>query len=308
MESTVTEGQSFRPETLLGKGSDVALVKRGLLTQQDSAVSIGQALVGKLVKDVRIGEVVDLGIANTSPVRRIIINELTGRINLDTQTSRYELLDKRFKGLDLEIDGGSIHLPVDSQPARLDDRVVDLSFPGGRIHINKPALRDVLLETHGTQIFRAVDFRLMVLARVGNIHLPFYVSSEGTSGKNEGEWYPFFGYTGDWIIKGSGVTNEGKMDYHPKVDAVREILNKNLILPIFMSPQGKLGYEPMTRQEPSLVIFDINNHLDYKAVDIYAREDEKRFVSDMTGYLPTNVRNTHLSATPWIDNVVSSIK
>lgn len=308
MEPTVTEGQIIRTETLLGKGSDVALVKRGLLTQQTSAVSIGQALVGKLVKDITIGEVVDLGIANTSPVGRIAISELDGRINLDTQTSRYELLDKRFKGLDLEIGQGSIHLPVDSQPARLDDRVVDFSFPGGRVHIDKPALKEVLLESHGAHVFRAVDFRFMVLARVGNIHLPFYVSSEGTSGKNEGEWYPFFGYTGDWIIKGSGVTDEGKMDYHPKVDAVREVLNKNLILPRSMSPQGKLGYQHMTRQEPSLVVFDINNHLSYKAVDIYAREDEKRFVSDMTGYLPTNVRNTHLSATPWINTIVGSIK
>jgi hypothetical protein len=45
--------------------------------------------------------------------------------------------------------------------------------------------------------------RIMILSKVGGRYLPFYCSTQGSSGKQEGKWYPFLGIDpGDsWIIK-----------------------------------------------------------------------------------------------------------
>jgi len=307
MEPKTDIGQRPRPEMVIAKGADVALIKRQVFGKAATAVDIGHGLVGKLTNDITVGQPVDIGRGNTSPVSRILISELDGRVSFDTQTSRYEVLDKRFKGLTLDTQDGSIRLPVDSQPARLDDRVVDFYFPTGRVHIDKPALIDILLETQGVHLFRAVDNRFMVLAKVGNIHLPFYVSSGTNGGKNSGEWYPFFGYTGDWMIKGQAITPQGAMEYHPQIDAVREALNRHLILPSAISPQGALGPGPVINQEPGVVMFDINNHLKYRASGP-SPEEEKQFVDKMTGYAPRTIVNKYESAMPWINAVVGSIK
>lgn len=72
--------------------------------------------------------------------------------------------------------------------------------------------------------------RLFVVANINGQKVPFYISSHGTSGKHKGEWYPFFGNTGNWLVKGS-VDKNGNMNYHPKIDAVTKLLNDNLKLP-----------------------------------------------------------------------------
>ncbi len=43
--------------------------------------------------------------------------------------------------------------------------------------------------------------RPIVFAKLNGHIIPFYRSSSGTSGKQEGKWYPFFGFGDNWLVK-----------------------------------------------------------------------------------------------------------
>jgi len=125
--------------------------------------------------------------------------------------------------------------------------------PEGKIYINMEPLKDILvipnntltvidkktgteivnqeLNPEGAVIFEAMQGRLFVVANINGQLVPFYKSSAGTSGKTQGDWYPFFGYTGNWLVKGGIDKATGKMSYSPEIDNVTELLNKNLIFP-----------------------------------------------------------------------------
>lgn len=125
--------------------------------------------------------------------------------------------------------------------------------PEGKIYINMDPLKDVLvvpnntltiidkttgkeivnqeLNPEGAVMFEAMQGRLFVLANVNGQLIPFYKSSSGTDGKTQGAWYPFFGYTGSWLVKGGIDKSTGKMEYSPEIDKVTTLLNENLIFP-----------------------------------------------------------------------------
>jgi hypothetical protein len=66
---------------------------------------------------------------------------------------------------------------------------------------------------------------------------PFYVSSSGTSGKDAGKWYPFFGVApSGWIVKGS--VSELESEYGvPELQEISKKLNATLRIPgSFMDP------------------------------------------------------------------------
>ena len=71
--------------------------------------------------------------------------------------------------------------------------------------------------------------RLMVLARINGVEIPFYMSTgmAGKKGVPSGSWYPVFGVTKDgWIIKGS--TKEIQNNYgSPKLTQFKEFLDAN---------------------------------------------------------------------------------
>lgn len=69
-----------------------------------------------------------------------------------------------------------------------------------QVYINNPKLQNVLLARNGNYLFRAMQGRFFVIAKVGDFYLPFYISSAGTSGSNQGDWYPFFGYN-NWLVR-----------------------------------------------------------------------------------------------------------
>lgn len=125
--------------------------------------------------------------------------------------------------------------------------------PGGRVYINMDPLKNVLvvpnntltvidkntgkevvskeLNPEGAVIFEAMQGRLFVVANINGQLVPFYKSSAGTSGKTQGDWYPFFGYTGAWLVKGGIDKGTGKMSYSPEIDKVTKLLNENLVFP-----------------------------------------------------------------------------
>ena len=95
------------------------------------------------------------------------------------------------------------------------------------IYINPDALKDVLLSKDGDTVFLLEQGRVSVIAKVGDSIIPFYSSSEGTGGKNQGSFYPFFGNIEGWVVKGNINKDTGEMSYSPEIDAVTKLINDN---------------------------------------------------------------------------------
>ncbi|MFA6274353.1 MAG: hypothetical protein WC662_04285, partial [Candidatus Paceibacterota bacterium] len=182
------------------------------------------------------------------------------------------------------------------------------------VYMNNPELQGILLARDGNYLFKAMQGRLFTLAKVGDFYLPFYISSNGTSGKKAGEWYPFFGYTGDWLVKGN-VTPDGKMEYSNKISAVQNLLNKNFKIPNnFFNQEGKMA---TTDGKP---LFDLNSVAKYQSWFVETkssefdkrRKDELTWVGEKTGLYPTKVTNTSEpsddSAWQWRHNIISLIE
>jgi len=224
------------------------------------------------------------------------------------------------KRLVLESELGTVSIPDDMRSARLNGKLFDADFGDTHIRINKKALKGILCEINGGEIFRAMERRFFVVAKVGRIHVPFYISSEGTSGKRQGEWYPFFGYTGDWMVKGR-VSSSGDMTYHQEITKVQKILNENLLIPVSkISLKGRAGPDRDDHNEPTQVLFDINKHLKYKALentDEYKKRSKQEsdpmlsaeYVASITGYKPDRKKIGHASsvANDWIEEIVKKI-
>lgn len=69
--------------------------------------------------------------------------------------------------------------------------------------------------------------RIAVIANIKGVQVPFYQSSGGTGGKISGEWYPFFGNAGAWLIKGK--IEDLKRGYDiPELKEMMDYLNVNL--------------------------------------------------------------------------------
>lgn len=182
------------------------------------------------------------------------------------------------------------------------------------VYINNPKLQGTLLARNGNYLFRAMQGRFFVIAKVGNFYLPFYISSAGTSGKNEGEWYPFFGFN-NWLVKGS-VGKKGEMEYSEKISEVQKLLNDNFRIPAkYFTQFGQITNGKGTPVNPDKVFYDINTHVKYESwfVDFDRQKDnkytEEEFVADRTGLNPKNVVNDGKgSADSWIKDVVALIE
>jgi hypothetical protein len=306
-------------------GSLITLRKLYLHSDEWSDVGVGQTLSGSLVGPIEIGRPIlfDSG-SRTSTVRSI---EQDGRkVSITTETSVYEI-DDVFEGLSLKTGIGTVAAPIGMKaPQLLPGEAPPLASRNSknnevvRVHINRDELKDVLLETGGAVVHRLGPGRYFVVARVGGAHLPFYRSSKGTSGKHTGEWYPFFGDTGAWIIKG-GIDQNGNMHYHPAITSVQEKLNQHLILPnpIYVnrdfnmtSSDGRIIYA-LGKEIPMAGL----NGTDYLARAGGSYEDATRmYVEDMTGYRPTTLSGYHPSTSDasfhflsrrWINDIVAAV-
>jgi hypothetical protein len=316
-EKQKTPDKSSQIPEAIPAGIRVTLIKRNSREGSDET-NVGDQILGVLAKPIEVGTTIEFKDGQrTSTVARLYADE--NRLFADTRNSTYEIVvpRKNFEGLSLKTEQGEVSLPIDAAPAQLGEEIIDQTWRDSesglerRIYINKPALKDVLLDVHNGEVFRAMEGRLIVLARVGNIHVPFYTSLEGNSGKNKGEWYPFFGFTGGWVIKGSR-TGYPDLKYHSEMTRVQDRLNENLIIPVdLLSPKGKIGNgisaEP---NEPGQASFDIGRHLKYQNVNVSEFAHEKdhgvSFVRRITGYAPQHV--SEYVSDPWIKDIVDQIR
>lgn len=80
--------------------------------------------------------------------------------------------------------------------------------------------------------------REIIMANINGVKIPFYRSSNGTSGKKAGKWYQFFGFgnmdssskDNDWFIKGSSKNNNEIENGYDSIDIQRltALFNKYL--------------------------------------------------------------------------------
>lgn len=213
-------------------------------------------------------------------------------------------VSEQFHGLSFESLRGHVALPEDAHLAQFNNEPLELGHRvNGKIYeynINQDALKGVLLEVDGGQLFRGDDLdRFFVVCKVQNIHVPFYVSSDGTGGKRQDEWYPFFGTGGSgWLIKGAIDEKTGDMFYHKEISRVQDVLNNNLKFPAqFFDTKGTVRSAIDGR-----VLVDLKKYLKYRQV-----EDSEK----ITGYHPDAQKifdNKSPEGQAWIGEIVAQIK
>ncbi|TXG85896.1 MAG: hypothetical protein E6R13_01505, partial [Spirochaetes bacterium] len=250
-------------------------------------------------------------------------DELTTNISVEDKKAEIErrrqeverLSNKELTSPIGKINTGKIEIPI--LPSQNIDKTIYKDNKGVeyKVKANFKNLQDVLLGRNGKYLFRGMQGRFFVLAKVGDFYLPFYISSAGTSGKKQGEWYPFFGYTGNWLVKGR-VGNKGEMEYSQKISEVQKLLQENLQFPSrFLNLKGEM-------KVGDNVIYDINQDFNYiehfttfgdgtvkREGDKYPILKETLWIQEITGFDPRKVHNDgEGSADTWINDIIALIE
>lgn len=93
-------------------------------------------------------------------------------------------------------------------------------------YVDRLEQQGIITNIDGKSFFEA-NSRLAVIINVNGVKLPFYQSTQGTDGKKSGNWYPMFGFTGNWLIKGR--IKEMKNGYGIKsIQNMQSFLNENI--------------------------------------------------------------------------------
>ncbi len=287
-------------DNIFPKGSELILIDK-----------YGKEVKGILKEKIRTGMPIIIGESKTDSGAQKLIKK-GDKFFIKTNTNIYEMIRDRSRdidGLNLKNKLGSVELPWDAKKAKLESGIFKKDFKNKTldIYINRDELKDILIEVDGVELFIGVQGRFTVLAEVGNGHLPFYISSAGTSGKKKGEWYPYFGYANPWLVKGE-IGENGKMIYSDKISEVQDKLNNNFIIPReYMDNKGKI------KTKKGDVVFDIKDtgiHFKNYLIDKENKEvSESEYLKRMTGYNPENVVNKKddNSAKEWILDIVEGL-
>lgn len=71
----------------------------------------------------------------------------------------------------------------------------------------------------------------IVMKTKNGMAVPFYRSSKGTSGKEKGKWFPFFGLSqADWVIKWNKAQHDNDY-FSPEIKRLSKLVNENLDYP-----------------------------------------------------------------------------
>ncbi len=142
-----------------------------------------------------------------------------------------------------------------------------------------------------TSTIQEYDGRKFVLAEVDGIEMPFYSSSNGTSGKNKGEWYPFYGFSEEgWVMK-DGFNEDNEWEYNREADSkmqekIKEtarFLSENISLPL----------------SPKQWIDNLEEYFDYQEIDTKTPRVE---INNALG-LPENFDTTGINTNSGIDKL-----
>lgn len=104
--------------------------------------------------------------------------------------------------------------------------------------LNFAKIAPYLVPVDGKFLFTGMTWRLFVLMNLNGENVPFYMSSNGTDGKQVWKWYPYRWYNKWWIAKKSNKNNSLKNAtdtyengyWIPEIQFMQNLLNKNIQL------------------------------------------------------------------------------
>ena len=130
------------------------------------------------------------------------------------------------------------------------------------LKVNEGEVAKIVEPIEGNLLHMGMHGRIFANVRVGDTTIPMYMSSEGTSGKKKGQWYPFFGIApGGWIIKG-GVDEMENGYGIPEIQEAQRILNENVQLDTgemkLLNNDGEIKLQGSGNK-----IFDLKEHVSF---------------------------------------------
>ena len=251
-----------------------------------------------------------------------VTNQLVGHLNylgIETHGSKDMEEDLRWREEALRMsEAKAITKPYNEVKANQKAVSVNKLSNNG-YNVNPHTINDVIItDSSGHSIFTAMR-RTFILCNVNGNVIPFYQSSRGTDGKIKGDWYPFFGYTGNWLIKG-GVDSNGKMSYSSGIDYVTELLNRDFRIPTDFDIKGISRSTGMDVRDLGLNMYtvfdrygDIMQRYGITSPDAMMFYDkdldeltnaDALFVKEVTGIKTEGIKQSHHSASfikPFID-------
>jgi hypothetical protein len=86
--------------------------------------------------------------------------------------------------------------------------------------------RGLVKKNNGATLFDLGGGRDAIIFDIDGAIIPIYRSSQGTSSKTKGKWYPFFFNTNEWLVKGMADTYKDGYN-NPIIKQILDSLNKN---------------------------------------------------------------------------------
>ena len=129
---------------------------------------------------------------------------------------------------------GGVGGDVESKKADAErrQRVADIITSQLKLGVELPKILETLAEQgyvekiNNSAFFKQSVGRDAVVFNIDGAIVPVYRSSEGTSSKTKGEWYPFFFNGGDWLVKAGADTYKDGYN-NPIIKQILDSLNKN---------------------------------------------------------------------------------
>jgi hypothetical protein len=111
-------------------------------------------------------------------------------------------------------------------------RVADIITTQLDLGVELPQILDTLAEQgyvekiNNSSFFQQSVGRDAIVFNIDGAIIPVYRSSQGTSSKAKGQWYPFFFNGGDWLVKAGADTYKNGYN-NPIIKQILDSLNKN---------------------------------------------------------------------------------
>jgi len=144
-------------------------------------------------------------------------------------------------------------------------------------------------EVSGKQIFSLTQGRWGVIVNIDGVQVPFYQSTSGTDTKVKGQWYPFFGDQGNWVIKGN--SDDSNIGYGFKaIQDVQSFLNNNIKETDAIALSGIISKEVLQNQS-SLRMLDESKIKGNEKISLNKEATAERLAS-VAGYSLEEGRKT----------------
>jgi hypothetical protein len=144
-------------------------------------------------------------------------------------------------------------------------------------------------EVDGKQIFSLTQGRWGVVVNINGVQVPFYQSTSGTDTKVTGQWYPFFGDLGNWVIKGN--SDDSNIGYGFKaIQNVQKFLNDNIKETDAIALSGIISTD-VNQNKESLRSLDESKIKGNEKISLNKEATAKR-LADVAGYSLEEGRKT----------------